>query len=97
MKNLLDVNANLVDSIGDLAIQRVQEIPKEFLDHTQALRDASSTPTTSEFHSVCEVPVAVHEMWLRQGYDMTVEPARNTLARLRREGLDAFITTNKRV
>jgi hypothetical protein len=96
MPQLLDVNANLVEGVGDLAIHRSQEIPDDFLQHLKALRSGSDAPA-GEMHHAVSVPVAVHEVWLRQGFDMFHAPAREIIARLRREGLDDFIVTNKRL
>ena len=91
---LVDTKSTLVSEVGDLAIKRVQDIPADFLDHLKTERDASSAPA-GDFHKACSVPVAVHEMWLRQGFDMMKAPAKEIVARLRREGLDTFITTTK--
>ena len=49
------------------------------------------------FTIACSVPTIIHEEWLREGYDMTREPAHKTIARLKARGLDAFIATNKRI
>lgn len=43
------------------------------------------------------IPTAVVEKWMREGFDVFTAPAREIIARLRRENLEAFITTNKRI
>ena len=46
---------------------------------------------------VASVPVAVHEQWLREGFDMFKESARDIVKRLQDQDLQAFITTKKQV
>jgi hypothetical protein len=46
---------------------------------------------------VASVPVAVHEQWLREGFDMMQETPKAILTRLKQQNLDAFITTKKQV
>lgn len=94
---LADVHSELVGNGSDLFIKRVQELPDGF---EAALRDArqdSVERATGELHRVASVPVAVVEIWLRQGFDMTTATPRQIVARLRRDGLDAFIATAKAV
>ncbi len=94
--NLHDVNARLFSSVGDLAIQRVQEIPDYFLDELKAEKDASDA-RAGEFHRVARVPVATAEKWMREGFDIYKEPAAAIVARLKKEQLDSFVTTKKRI
>ena len=96
MPALLDVHASLVEGAGDRAIHRTQEIPEDFIQHLKDIRSESKRPA-GEMHHAASVPVAVHELWLRQGFDMFQAPAREIIARLRREGLDDFIVTDKRL
>jgi hypothetical protein len=41
--------------------------------------------------------VAVHEQWLKEGFDLMQEPAHKIVARLKQQNLDAFVTTKKKV
>lgn len=86
---------SIVDSMGDTAIKRTQEISDQFLDDCAANRHASSQTNMGEFHQFASVPTAVVEQWLREGFDIYQESARAILSRLRKEDLNAFITTNK--
>jgi hypothetical protein len=47
--------------------------------------------------SVASIPVAVHEQWLKEGFDLMQEPAHKIVARLKQQNLDAFVTTKKKV
>lgn len=83
------------DSTNPLIIARTQDITPEYLEGLKRAKDASSGSKMGDFHRAASIPTAVHETWLRQGYDCTKEPIAKTLAKLQIEGMDAFITTNK--
>lgn len=84
------------DGVNNLTVKRFQDIPKEFLDSLAESR-AASKERAGEFHKAASIPAALHEAWLRQGYDCTKEPVKKTLAKLKQEGLDYFIATEKRL
>jgi hypothetical protein len=50
-----------------------------------------------DYMSVASIPVAVHEQWLKEGFDLMKEPAHKIVARLKQQNLDAFVTTKKKV
>lgn len=85
------------DNVDGTAIIRHQEIPQEFIDDLKQRRINSDHDRAGEFMLAASVPVVIHEEWLREGYDMTREPAAKTIARLKAKGLDAFIATNRQV
>lgn len=81
----------------NFTIQHTQHIPKAFLDRLKDQRSNSLGQLEGELMSVARVPVAVHEQWLREGFDMMVAPAHEIVARLKQQQLDAFLTTKKKV
>lgn len=99
MKNIIDHKVEFLD--GDennpLLIKKTQELPQEFLDGLKRERDESTSRPAGEFHRVASIPTIVWEKWLREGYDAQNEPLAKTLAKLKEEGLDYFITTNKAI
>lgn len=96
MSNTFDVDAvPLFDQHG-CVIRRVQTIPDEFTRRLADERFESWRPA-GEMHRAASIPNAVVEKWLREGYDVFQEPISKSLKKLRDEGLDAFITTNKRL
>lgn len=97
MTNLIDTNVNLLADDGSLLVQKTQEITQDFLDDLKAQRIASAGRPTGDLHKAASIPVVVYERWLRDGYDARLEPITKTLAKLRAEGLDYFITTDKRL
>lgn len=80
-----------------LVVTHSQHIPDE---HISALKrdkiDSLHTPA-GDFYRVASIPVALVEQWMREGFDIHKEPITATLARLRKQDLDVFITTNKRI
>jgi hypothetical protein len=95
---LIDVQHSIHEDYNGLVLERRQEIPQEFLSQLRGMRADSNEVREKEFMLAASVPVAVHELWLsRDNYDMTKEDIRTTLKKLHAEGLDTFITTNKRV
>lgn len=83
---------------GELFLTRTQEIPDDFLSMLKGIKADSTDQREGEFMLAASIPEEVCNQWLlRDGYDVTKEDIRTTLKKLRAEGLDAFITTNKRV
>ena len=81
-----------------LIIKHEQEIPDEYIADLKRQKIESDLERIGDFWKVGEVPVVLVEKWVREdGYDVYKAPVRETLARLRKEQLDAFILTNKRV
>jgi len=85
------------DHDGRLVIERRQDITRTFLDELAEARKASTRAKMGDFHRVASIPTSVYETWLRQGYDAQKEPIRKTVAKLRAEGLDYFITTERNI
>lgn len=94
---LIEAQSDLIEHNDGLTIQRVQEIPQWWVDQLKDERFASKHRPTREYHRAASVPQAVVDQWLREGYDIFKEPIAKTLAKLKAEGLDAFITTDKQL
>lgn len=97
--NLIDPTVRFLDgkSEGELIIQHTQEIPQVFLDELKEARNESGKSKMGNFHRFASIPTAVYEQWLREGFDATREGAAKVMAKLRAEGLDYFITTEKKL
>jgi hypothetical protein len=78
-------------------IERHQEIPDEYLKSLKDYRDATSKERCTEILRVCSVPPVFYLKWLAEGFDINKESARAIVAKLKREGLDHLIATDKRV
>ena len=94
-----DVQTSMVQDNDDnnITIQSAQYISPQFLDSIRHQREDSMSRAEGEYMSVARVPVAVHEQWLKEGFDMMEEPAHAIVARLKQQNLDAFITNKKQV
>jgi hypothetical protein len=95
--NLIDAQTDFGCAIGQNYTKHTQEIPRDFLDSLQSERLASAAIRAGELHRVASVPTAVVEIWQRQGLDFHKMTAREIVAKLHKDGLDSFITTNKRI
>lgn len=92
----VDHRAGIVSQAGDLAVVRQQDIPEWFLESLKDARTASAQ-RMGETHRVCSVPAALVEKWQREGFDVMKEPARAIVRRLRAEGYEHFIATEKAI
>jgi len=90
-KVLLDNDEN------NFTIQHTQHIDQSFLDNLRETRENSLNQQEAEYMSVASIPVAIHEQWLREGFDLMEEPAHAIVARLKQHKLDGFLTTKKQV
>jgi hypothetical protein len=99
MTKLIDHTVEFLEGEHDtqLVVKRQQEIPTEHLDSLKEARAASMTRKMGDWHRAASIPTSVYEAWLRQGYDAQKEPIAKTMAKLRQEGLDYFITTDRRL
>lgn len=82
---------------GKLIFDHKQDIPDDFLSTLKRTKADSTDEREGEFMHVAAIPVVVHEKWLREGFDCTKAPIRETVKKLKAEGLDAFLVTNKRI
>ncbi len=101
MQPLHDVHTDLLRApTGEYTIARHQHIPQSFLDECADERNTGfARGAMPDAVTVCRVPVVVVEKWLREGFDIFAaeNDDRAIVRRLRAQGLDHFITTNRRV
>jgi hypothetical protein len=97
MTKIHDIAVGFDENSEGLVIQKAQEIPQEYIDSLKDQRFESRSRPSGEYHRAASVPVVIVEKWLKEGYDIYNEPVRKTLAKLKAEGLDYFITTDKQL
>lgn len=97
MPVLLDAEPSFKDGPDGLIIRKDQEITPEFLDSTAAARNRTSPER--EFMHVAAIPTIVVEVWKSQGFDIMAPgvSAKEIVKRLKRDGLESFLATSKRV
>lgn len=92
-----DITRSLSENTDGHIIERVQHIPEGFLKRLKAERDESTSVRETEHMRVASIPACVVEKWLSEGYDFWNEPATKIVAKLKREGLEYFLTTAKQI
>lgn len=93
--NFSEVQVDFDENTEGLVVEKTQALPDWWLQSLKDERFESKNRRTNEYHRAASIPAALHELWLSQGYDCTKEPIRKTLAKLKADGLDAFITSDK--
>jgi hypothetical protein len=92
----IDSGAAFDENSDGLVIQTYQAIPQEFTDALKQERfENSQSRVKNEYHRVASIPVVVVDKWIREGFDFYQASAKEILARLKTEHLDAFITSDK--
>lgn len=94
---LINPYSYVAEQMGDRTLVAKQEIPQSFLDGLKSERMASTDLAAQDYHRVASVPVALYDIWIRQGHDPYRWTAKQLVKKLKEDGLDAFLTTNKRV
>ena len=92
-----DIQEELIQDGDRVTRKKSQFIPQSFIQDLRNQRFASTHTREGENQRIASIPVAVHEKWLREGFDLFQHSHKEVLKRLRAENLDAFITTNKQV
>lgn len=90
-----DINIDFKEEGDNLVIAKTQHITDEYIQSLKDARFESKNRPAGNYHRAASIPVALHEKWLEEGYDCTQEPIKKTVARLKAEGLDYFVTTDK--
>lgn len=93
----IDTGVDFHENSEGLIIEKYQEIPQSFLDGLRAEKANSKSVREGEYMRAASIPVVVVEKWLSEGFDFWNASAKEILAKLHQENLDAFITTNKQV
>jgi hypothetical protein len=94
---MTDIKLDFEENSEGLVIQKSQAITQEYLDSLKDARFESKNRRAGEFHRAASIPVIIVEKWLKDGYDVFNEPVAKTLAKLKTENLDYFITTDKQL
>lgn len=97
MTKLIGTKHNVLDgnTEGELIFTRSQELPQEWLDDIKAARDASTTGPIGDFMYVGSIPGVVVEQWLAEGFDVMDAPFSEIIRKLKQDGLDGLIGTNR--
>lgn len=97
MTKLIDNEVNFGETTDHLIIEKSQYIPDEFLKELRQERDESKHRRSGEYMRVASIPTAVVENWISRGIPFWDMSAKQIVAQLHTDGLDAFLTTDKQV
>ena len=95
-RKLLGVETEYLQEGDRVTFKNTQEITTAFMDDLKDSRNASDNTREKEFQRVASIPTAVHEQWLREGFDLYKASVKEIVKRLRDQSLDYFMATNKR-
>lgn len=85
------------DSSDSVTIKKFQDIPDDFLTMNADMRQLSREGRTGETHTMARIPEVIADKWMKEGFNVYKEPIKASIARLKAEGLDYFITSVKRL
>lgn len=92
-----DIRRSLSENTDGHIIERVQDIPDEFLSRLAATRNESASVREGESQHVASIPVCVVEKWISEGFDFWNESNAKIVAKLKADGLEYFLATGKQV
>ena len=95
-RTLLGVETEYLQEGNNVTFKHTQEITPAFMDDLRDSRNASGETREKDFQRVASIPVAVHEQWLREGFDLYKASVKEITKRLRDQSLDYFMATDKR-
>jgi len=96
---LITIDTDYGADVGGVFRKHTQAISDDFLTRIKEQRNESKNRREGEFMSVAQIPTIVVEQWMRDGFDIFSgeHSAAEIVARLKRENLQAFLTTEKSV
>lgn len=97
MNNIHDVAWDIQEEQDAINIIRAQEIPEDFMGWLRAEREASKHEKMGEIATLASIPAVLVVQWLNEGFDVFREPAREIIKRLKAQGFDGFLATDKRI
>lgn len=97
MNKLHEIDFNITENDNGLLVEKQQIITDDFVQGLKDARNGSLHRRAGEYHRAASIPTIIVEKWMKEGYNVFEEPVRKTLAKLKNESLDYFITTDKQL
>ena len=97
INDLTQSNTDFLFEVGEVTRKHTQNISQKFLDDLKDARNESTSKPMGEFHRVASIPTVVVEKWMREGFDLWQATGKEIVARLQKENLDMFMTTDRKV
>lgn len=104
MTTFLTSQINAKENSEGVTLEVYQEIPHDFIKQCQQERFQNSQRSSAkdEMHRVMSIPVVVWDKWIRDyqkglpgSFDPNTASVATLLAKLKQDGLDCFITSDK--
>lgn len=95
VSTLIDANTTFGENADGLFQEHTQVLTDDFMESLKSERYAKAALRAGEHDRVASIPTFVVELWLRQGVPFYQMSAKQIVAKLRADDLDAFITTPK--
>lgn len=96
MTTLVDPAGRVLSNVGEPVIRRDTDFPDSFFDQVRDMRAGQNEKFAPDIEHVARIPVDTVHIWRQRGIDFDNMSAKEVLALLRKEGLDDFITTERR-
>ena len=96
---LAGVQHDYHEDSGGLLNKRTQHISQSFLDDIKEQRNQSAGRREGDYMRVASIPTVIVEKWMSEGFnifDQNVD-GKDIIKRLKAEGLEAFLTTEKSI
>lgn len=94
-RQFIEQQTDFDENAEGLVIQTSQHIPDSFLRDLKEERFESKHRRAGEYMRVASIPVVVVDKWKREGFDFDNAPIKEIVNKLKMEGLDVFLTTDK--
>lgn len=96
-QSVYDNETILVPDGDQLVRVHTQRIDDDFLNGLREEKAAKAGLRSKDWDKAVSVPTFVVDLWRRQGFDFFRMSVKETVAKLRADGLDAFVATEKSV
>ena len=97
INDLTQSNTNFIYELGEVTRKHTQDISQQFLDDLKDARNESTKKSMGEFHRVASIPTVIVEKWMREGFNLWEATGKEIVARLKKENLDMFMATDRKV
>ena len=94
--HMTDVSFAFDQNVEGLFTKHHQDIDSGFLGRLRDKRNASAHSPTGDYMHVASVPAVFIHKWLKEGFNAYQAPVKDVVAKLRADGLEQFLASDKR-
>ena len=96
--DLIRPDVDFLQQGDDVVRKHTEHHAQTFMDDIAEQRKASTGTREGDFMRVASIPTVVIEKWMREGFNVLTDKnitGKDIVKRLKAEGLDGFLTTEK--